>query len=142
MVNVNRFIANSDFGSFKNDTLGNSVSVSVANGFRTSTGSPTLGTATLTVGEGQSLLRARMLCSLDDKWGSGTSLITLLNISLMDGAIVLSTQDVVCYATINKLNSTQVELKVYTEGFASAFDIRVNESFTTTFVLATYLSPV
>jgi hypothetical protein len=141
MPNPNKFIATSDFATFPSDSLKNTISVTINSGTLIATTNPSW-TKTETGGSPKSFLRARMLCSLDNKWGSGTGLFTLLNVSLMDGGTPLVTEDVALYCNLDKISDTSVQLKLWIGGLVSPYQYRINETVTVTFVYSTFINPL
>ena len=143
MPKPNNFIASSDFATFPSDTLGNTISITLASGTQISINNPSW-TTTATGGAPKSFLRARMLCSLDNKWGSGTGLFSLINVSIMDGGTVLYTGDMVLYCNLDKISDTSVQLKLWLEGFGppSTYKYRLNEAVTVTFIYSTFINPL
>lgn len=141
MPKSNNFIMTSDFATFPSDTLGNTISITIPSGTLISTNAP-IWTTTATGGSPKSFLRARMFCSLDNKWGSGNTLFTLLNVSVMNGLTPLSTEDTVLYCNLDKINDTSVQLKLWIEGFGSPYNYRINETVTITFIYSTFINPL
>lgn len=135
----NDYKISTDYATFKNDSSGNTVSLSIASGSTISGNSPKW-TADANGGANQSFLRARMTCSLDNAWGSGTTLFTMVNISVLSGATVLFTGDQTMYVTLEKLNSSQVRLTAFLEGLPG-YTYRINENVTFTFVYSTFINP-
>ena len=136
----NSFIITTDFATFKNDSSKNIISVTIPSGTVVATATPVLAAPTAPGGSPKSFLRAKMMSSLDGRWGSGTTLFTLLNVSIMSGGTPISTGNQTLYCNLDKIDNTSVRLKIWLEGFVG-YNYRTNQAVTITFSYATFINP-
>lgn len=130
----------SDFASFATDSSGNSISITISSGSRVPTSSPRWD-AFATGGSAQSFIRARMISSKDNKWGSGTTLISMVNVSIMQGSSVLATMNQPMFCILDKIDNTSVRLRIFLEGF-SGYEYRVNETITVQAIYSSFINPL
>lgn len=137
----NDFILASDYASLKNDTQTNSISVTINNGTTWNISSPTLATATLSVGTVNAGLRGRGQSSkYSSKWLNGLSLYSDLNYTI-PAFPEAGTQTMALYCTLERINATTIRLTAASEGGSGAPDYVTAESQTITFIFSTFLSP-
>lgn len=140
MPKPNDFNLNSDFASFAADSSGNSISITITSGTTIPTSSPRWDTFAAG-GSPQSFIRARMHSSKDDKWGSGTTLLSMVNLSIMSGSTVLVTTNQALYCILDKTSNSDVRLRVFLEGF-DGYTYRINETFTIQAVYSSFINPL
>lgn len=140
----NRYIITTDFATFKLDSRGNVVSATIPAGTVVSTANPVLASVNAAGGSPKSFLRAKMMSSLDGLWGSGTTLFTSLNVSIMSGGTPISTGNQTLYCNLDKIDNTNVRLKIWLESFGpgSPYNYRTNQTVTITFIYSTFINPM
>lgn len=136
----NNFSLASDYASLKNDSQGNTISVTIPSGTTWNISSPTIATATLAVGTINAGLRARGNSSKYPKWMNGLSLYSDLSYTI-PSITSAGTQTIRLYCTLERINATTIRLTAATEGGSGAPDYQTAESQTITFVFSTFLSP-
>lgn len=136
----NRLILSSSFGTLKNDTQSNSLSITIPSG--TSVTRPTieLGRQTLAVGEVNSPIRARMKSSKYDIWRVGTSLYSQVSTT---SSLDPTPQDLGLWCTIQRISATEVALILSLTGLGGGMGetITTDENITIEAVFSTYLQP-
>lgn len=138
---INEFQRSSDFGTLKNDSQSNVISVTIAAGTVFSPTNPILAEAIVSAGTVNAGLRAR---GSSTKYAREVSATTIYS----DSSFNIPSQPSVpafvqaLYCTLDKISPTQVRLRVGTDGVnGTPPNFRVNETQTITFVFSTFLSP-
>jgi len=138
-MKINEFRQNSDYGTLKNDTSGNSISASITSGTTFNISSPLLASATLKVGTINAGIRARGKSSKYTPWVSGVTIYSDMVYSIPSfGA---TTYTGALYCNLQRVSSDTVKLTIATEGGSGAPNFRIEENQTVTFVFSTFLSP-
>lgn len=140
MPKPNEFTLSSDFASFAADSSENTISITINSGSTVPTSSPYWQNFA-PGGSMQSFLRSRMYCSKDGKWGAGTTIISIVNVSIMSGGTVLATGNQALYCTLDKTSDSDVRLRVFLEGF-SGYTYRINETVTIQAVYSSFINPM
>jgi hypothetical protein len=139
-VGLNNFITNTDYGTLKNDTQSNTLSVTVADN---TTWNPSvdniLAQSTLVVGTVNAGIRARGKSSKYAPWVVGTTLYSTINYEIPSLAMTGLTMNLYC--NLERVSSTTVRLTMASEGSVGSPDFRTEEAQTITFVFSTFLSP-
>lgn len=138
-MKLNRFISNSDYGSLKNDSQTNTISVTIASGVTFNPSNNVLGTATLDVGTINAGIRARGNSSKYTPWVVGTTIYSLLLISIP--SLGPTTFETTLYCNLERIDADTVKLTVAVENASGSPDYRTEEAQTITFVFSTFLSP-
>lgn len=140
MQKPNNYNLISDFASFASDSSGNTISLSIPSGTIVPTSNPRWD-ALASGGSTQSFIRARMMFTRDGKWGTGTTLLSIINVSILDGSTVITTMPTGLYARIDKISATDVRLRVFLEAF-DGYSYRLNEQVTIQAVYSSFLNPM
>lgn len=140
MPKPNEFTLSSDFASFAADSSENTISITINSGSTVPTSSP-YWQSFAPGGSMQSFLRSRMHCSKDGKWGAGTTLLSIVNVSTMSGGTVLITGNQALYCILDKISNSDVRLRVFLDGF-SGYTYRINETITIQAVYSSFINPM
>lgn len=138
-MKINRFNLSSDFGTLKNDTQNNTISVTVNAGTIFDPANPQLGQATIDVGTRNAGIRARGRSTKYGIWVVGTTLYSDIAVSIPSLPGNNFTQTLYC--NLDRISPTTVRLSVGTDGTSGAPPFRVDDTQTITFVFSTFLSP-
>ena len=128
-----------DFGTLKNDTQSNTISVVIPNNYDYDPGNPDLGVAYLDVGTINAGLRARANTSKYPGWYSGVTLTSTILVTIPTFP-EFGTFNVGLYCNLDRISPSTVRLRVSADGFPGDPTYRTQESITVTFIFSTFLS--
>jgi len=138
-MKINEFRQNSDYGTLKNDTSGNSISASLVSGTDFNISSPLLASATLNVGTINAGIRARGKSSKYTPWANGITVYSDFLYSIP--SLGPTTYTGALYCNLQRISANTIRLTLATEGGTGGPDFRIQENQTITFVFSTFLSP-
>jgi len=139
-MKTNRFILSTDFGTLKNDTQSNVISVTINAGTLFDPSNPQLGSATIDVGTRNAGIRARGASDKYGIWTVGTTLYSTVLVSVPSDPFIPPFVQTL-YCNLDRISPSTVRLTVGTDGTSGAPTFRVDDTQTITFVFSTFLSP-
>lgn len=134
----NKYDLNTDYGTLKNDTQSNTISITIPAGTVYPYSNPIIAETTLDVGTINAGIRARGNSSrYPGVWVVGASLYSYINITVSGSAF-----DATLYCNLDRISPTTMRLQIGSDGSSGAPNATVNQTQTITFVFSTFLSPI
>lgn len=136
----NRFMANTDYGAFKNDAGPVTISATVPNNYTYSPSNPVLAESFIDIGQKNAFIRARGNTSKYSGWGIGTFIYSDQKYDIPSmPEVPIQTGMLLC--SLTRISATRMKLELRAEAVTGAPDFRTREAQTITFRLSTFLSP-
>ncbi len=136
-MGLNDFISATDYGTLKNDTQSNSVSITISNGQVVAAGSSVVISNTVSAGTISAGLRARGSTTKNPGEYVGTTLYTTSSCSVVGEPGFVS---VTLYCSLERISAAQVKLSTSIDN-PSGGTMTITQSQTVTFVFSTSVSP-
>lgn len=139
-IKPNRLILSSSFGTLKNDTQSNHLTITVPSGQVRTSANLELARAVVSVGTRNSPIRARMRSSKFNTWRLGTTLLSLISTTNNFNPVP---DETLLWCAVQRISATEVALILYLSGFGGGgFTVTTQEAITVEAVFSTYVQPV